>query len=251
MSHIVICYANADGDDVAQQLAAVLESASWPCWMAPRDVLPGQPHPGQIVNAIRNSRGLVLLLTSGANRSEAVLQDVELACNYRKVIATLMVRGAVPSNALSVFLNAQHRLPWTGARAAAVELREVFSPTGTLPAAGARGTQDDRRTTETAGAGLHVAIADQARDLMHSGFSKGRQGDSQGEVTDYTNAIELAGAPAEQVATTLIYRAVTRWQRGDKGGAIADYTAVTALSGAPPGLVAEARKRLKSIVSLP
>jgi hypothetical protein len=152
-----------------------------------------------------------------------------------------MVRGEEPSNALRFFLNAERRLAWTEARAAAAELGEIFSPTEALPAAAAR------RTTETAGAGLHVAIADQARDLIHSGFRKGQQGDSCGAIADYTVAIELPGAPADQVATTLIYRAVTRSQRGDKAGAIADYTAVIALSGAPPGLVAEARKRLESI----
>jgi hypothetical protein len=129
MSRIFISYANADGGDAAGQLADVLESASRPCWIAPRDVLPGVPYPGQIVRAIRESRGLVLLLTPGANQSQAVLQEVELAHNEHKIIVALMVRSTEPCDDLRFFLSVRHRLVWTEARAAAAALGAVFAAT--------------------------------------------------------------------------------------------------------------------------
>jgi hypothetical protein len=129
MSHIFISYANADGSDVAHPLAAALEATSRPCWIAPRDVLPGMPYSGQIVRAIRDCGGLVLLLTPGANLSAAVLAEVELAHNERKVIAALMVRGTEPSDDLRFFLSSRHRIAWSDASAVAAALGKVFTAT--------------------------------------------------------------------------------------------------------------------------
>jgi formylglycine-generating enzyme required for sulfatase activity len=126
MSYIFISYANSDGSTEAHALAATLEAASRRCWIAPRDVQVGPPYSGQIVRAIEESHGLVLLLTPGANLSPAVLAEVELAQTERKLIATLMVRGTEPSADLRFFLSARRRVPWNGAAGAVAALAKLF-----------------------------------------------------------------------------------------------------------------------------
>ena len=66
------------------------------------------------------------------------------------------------------------------------------------------------------------------------------QGDSEGETADYTAAIELEGAPPDQVAKALYNRGVCRRTQGDSEGEIANYTAAIELDGAPPDQMARA-----------
>jgi hypothetical protein len=49
---------------------------------------------------------------------------------------------------------------------------------------------------------------------------KGNPDDRLSAIADYTAAIELPGAPAEQVVKALVNRGVTKAQQGDKRGAI-------------------------------
>jgi len=70
MAHLFISHSTRDGGPIAQQLSAALEAAGHRCWIAPRDVRPGVPYPGQIVGAIESCAGLVLLVTPAANERE-------------------------------------------------------------------------------------------------------------------------------------------------------------------------------------
>lgn len=73
------------------------------------------------------------------------------------------------------------------------------------------------------------------RATLHSSL-----GDREKEIADYTAVIDLADAPAEQVAKTLMIRAQTYNEAGDTKLAIADYTAVLGLPDAPVEYVARA-----------
>jgi hypothetical protein len=151
MSHIFISHSTKDGADLARQLVAVLEAAGSRCWVAPRDVTVGPTYPGQIVSAIRASRGLVLLLTPVANQSQDVLQEVTLAHNERKIIAVLTVGATQPSDDLSYFLGARHRTAWIDAKASAVALGKVFAAEGepaAQPSKGSDAAQERRADTQ-------------------------------------------------------------------------------------------------------
>jgi len=60
--------------------------------------------PSWCPSAIRESRGMVLLLTPAANVSLDVLQEVQRAHDERKRIVALVVRSTEPSDDLSFFL---------------------------------------------------------------------------------------------------------------------------------------------------
>jgi tetratricopeptide (TPR) repeat protein len=83
-------------------------------------------------------------------------------------------------------------------------------------------------------------VESRARSLVLRGASKAMLGDTPGAMADYTAAIELPGAPPDQVAQALNNRGVSKGMQGDTQGAMADYTAAIQLPGATPGLVVSA-----------
>jgi ribosomal protein L7/L12 len=132
MTHLFISHSTRDGGLIAQQLSAALEAAGHRCWIAPRDVKPGVPYPGQIVTAIEGSAGLVLVVTPAANESPDVLQEIQLASTARKTIAPVIVSGCTPGPDLRYFLGVRHQIPWSDARGTTAELMRSF-PAAALP----------------------------------------------------------------------------------------------------------------------
>ena len=108
-------------------------------------------------------------------------------------------------------------------------------------AKGRRGDYDGAIADYTAAIELPSAQADDvARALIMRGITKGKYGDYDGAFTDCTAAIELPDAQAEQVANAHVCRGVMKGKRGDNDGAIADYTAAIELPGAQANDVARA-----------
>jgi FimV-like protein len=126
MAHIFISYSTKDGGEKAGLLVAALETAALTCWIAPRNMKPGTPYPGQVVRAVRESRALVLLLTPAANESPDILGEVNNAQNERKLIVPVIVHGTRPSDELIYFLAARQQLVWTEAKTVATALEKVF-----------------------------------------------------------------------------------------------------------------------------
>lgn len=126
MATLFVSHSSRDGAAIAQPLAAALEAAGHRCWIAPRDVKPGTPYPGQIVAAIRNCDGLVLIVTPAANDSPDVLQEVQLAGQHRKTVAPVIVNGATPSDDLHYYLGVRHQIPWSDAQKTTAELLRAF-----------------------------------------------------------------------------------------------------------------------------
>src|ERR1700727_1893137 len=78
MKSIFISYASQDVA-LANKVCAALEAAGLPCWIAPRDVRPGEAYAAAIVEAINACRLLLLVLTRNAIDSRHVLREVERA----------------------------------------------------------------------------------------------------------------------------------------------------------------------------
>ncbi len=126
MTHLFISHSSRDGAAIAQPLAAALESAGHRCWIAPRDVKPGVAYPGQIVGAIRDCAGLILVLTPAANESQDVLQEVQRASKHRRVIAPVVVDDTTPTDDLDYYLAVRHQIRWSDAGQTALELLRTF-----------------------------------------------------------------------------------------------------------------------------
>jgi hypothetical protein len=80
---VFISYASADAA-IAEQACAALEAAGMPCWIAPRDVRPGDPYAAAIVEAINDCRLMVIVLSKNAIDSPHVLREVERASSKKR-----------------------------------------------------------------------------------------------------------------------------------------------------------------------
>jgi len=75
MTHDVFISHSIDDADVADALCAALEGRGFPCWIAPRDVAPGEDR-GE---AIGGGRALVLILSERSAGAPSVLREAALA----------------------------------------------------------------------------------------------------------------------------------------------------------------------------
>jgi TolB-like protein/Flp pilus assembly protein TadD len=102
-SDVFISYASQD-KVVADGVCEALEQVGFVCWIAPRDVSPGEFYADAIVRALNAARILVLVLTKDAVASPHVLREVERTSSKRHPI--------LPA-AFEYFLSASHWLDAT------------------------------------------------------------------------------------------------------------------------------------------
>ncbi len=112
MAHgVFICYAKEDRDR-AQEICDSLEARGIQCWIAPRDVPPGAPYARAIIDAIRESRVLVLVFSCSANDSEHVLREVESAADNNIPIIPFQIEDVLPSEEMTYYIK---RVQWLDA----------------------------------------------------------------------------------------------------------------------------------------
>jgi TIR domain len=81
-SDVFISYASPDSS-IAEAVCGALERAGINCWIAPRNVVPGEFYADAIVRAIDRARVIVLVLSTNAAGSPHVLREVERASSKR------------------------------------------------------------------------------------------------------------------------------------------------------------------------
>ncbi|MGA2190705.1 MAG: TIR domain-containing protein [Steroidobacteraceae bacterium] len=116
-SDVFISYASQDAP-VADSVVAALERQGVQCWIAPRDMRPGEFYADAIVRAINKATILVLLLTENAVCSPHVLREVERASAKRHPIVSLRIGAVTLPPAFEYFLSASH---WLDARSSGVD----------------------------------------------------------------------------------------------------------------------------------
>jgi TolB-like protein len=101
---VFISYASQDAA-VANSVVEGLESQGIRCWIAPRDVTPGELYAGVIVRAIDAAKVTVLILSQHSAASPHVVREVERAASKRHPVISLRIdRAALPAD-LEYFLN--------------------------------------------------------------------------------------------------------------------------------------------------
>jgi uncharacterized membrane protein YeaQ/YmgE (transglycosylase-associated protein family) len=98
---IFISHASKD-DKVAKVICTALENRGHKCWIASRDVGPGQNYMNAIVHAIRAAKVMVLVFTDNANRSDEILKELALASKYKVNVIPARVDDVVPSEAFEL-----------------------------------------------------------------------------------------------------------------------------------------------------
>jgi TolB-like protein/Tfp pilus assembly protein PilF len=166
---VFISYASYDAI-MAQKVCAALEAAGFPCWIAPRNVLPGTNYADGIVHAIDESSILVLILSAQAVASAHVGREIERAVSKRHPVVALRIDAAPLTAAFEYFLNQSQWIEGGGSDAAIAQLVSAVgqhltpgsaaSPTnGTLASAVRRKAAARRRTWVIAAIVVAVALA--------------------------------------------------------------------------------------------
>jgi TIR domain len=154
---VFISYSSND-KVTADAVCATLESRGIRCWIAPRDVLPGEEYASALVHALRDSQLMVLIFSSGANKSQQVLREVERAVSKGIPIVPLRIENIAPSAAMEYYISSRH---WLDALTAPLEGHLVqLGETVQLLLSRAPGAQAAAPPTEAvkpvpAGAGRH------------------------------------------------------------------------------------------------
>ena len=129
---------------IANAMCHHLEQRGLRCWIAPRDVRPGEDYAAEIIDAIMASRALVVVFSANANASKHVKSEVERAVSHGIVVIPFRTEDVQPSKTLELFLGAKH---WLDAMSAPMEThfekladhllfltqQNVSGPTGTAP----------------------------------------------------------------------------------------------------------------------
>lgn len=135
MAHDVFVSYSSHNKVAAHAVCAKLEANDVRCWIAPRDVTPGLEYGECIMDAIEQSRIMVLVLSADANKSPQVRKEVERAVNRNVVILPLRIEDVLPAGALEFFIGNVH---WLDALTPPLEAH-LQRLTGTVKAMLARG----------------------------------------------------------------------------------------------------------------
>ena len=83
-------------------MCAYLQAARIECWIAPRDVGLGEDYAEAIIEAIQNAKVMLLVLSTGANQSRHVKNEIERAVSKGKIILPVRIEEVLPQGALEL-----------------------------------------------------------------------------------------------------------------------------------------------------
>src|SRR5688572_28634961 len=110
MTHDVFISHSSKDRAAAEAALAALERAGHRCWIAPRDIVPGQEYGEAIVDGIRASRLFLLVLSASSVDSPQVRRETERAANADIPIIPFRIEDVQPSKSLEYFISSAHWL---------------------------------------------------------------------------------------------------------------------------------------------
>ena len=102
----------ASDQGVAEQVCRRLESEGIDCWIAPRDILPGDSWLEAIIDGVSRCQILVLVFSGNTHRSQWVRDEITLALNRNIKIIPFRIENVSPQGALRIL---QVRCQWIDA----------------------------------------------------------------------------------------------------------------------------------------
>lgn len=104
MRPVFISYATTDRKE-ALAVCQAIERRGTPCWIACRDVQPGENYQEAIVGALRTARALVLVFSEAANNSDEIKKELSLVSRYKLPLIALRIEDVEPSDAFAYELS--------------------------------------------------------------------------------------------------------------------------------------------------
>ncbi len=154
---VFVSYSHHDKPE-GDAVCATLEANGIRCWIAPRDVIPGQEWGAAIVDAIQSSRVMVLVFSSHANTSPQIRREVQLAVDAETVLIPFRIEDVAPTQSLKYFLGMPH---WLDALTPPLEAhleRLAAAVTSFLAVSGPVGSSAGSATTPQSGLGTDTDL---------------------------------------------------------------------------------------------
>jgi MoxR-like ATPase len=98
---------------IALAIASHLEEAGISVWLAPRDLAPARSFPQQLVTAIKNSRLMLLIVSTASNTSTHVVNELNVAAEVGLSILPLLTDYSDVSDSVRYYIGTAH---WQDAR---------------------------------------------------------------------------------------------------------------------------------------
>src|SRR4051812_21847384 len=85
----------------AETICKAVEQRGFSCWIATRNIAPGENFQEAITRAIRTAKVMILVFSAHANNSLEVKKEIALAGRYNVIVVPVRVEDVVPNDALS------------------------------------------------------------------------------------------------------------------------------------------------------
>ena len=109
MHDVFISYSHKN-KTIADAICARLESEKIRCWYAPRDIAPGSDWAASIIDAIKQSKIMVLVFSDYSNASSQVLREVSSAVSSGIPLVPFKMTDSPPSDGMQYYLATVHWL---------------------------------------------------------------------------------------------------------------------------------------------
>lgn len=86
---------------IASTLCSALESRGFSCWIAARDIQPGENFQIAIVRALRRAKIMLLVFTANSNNSEEMAKELALASQQKMMVIPLRIEDVTPNEAFA------------------------------------------------------------------------------------------------------------------------------------------------------
>lgn len=110
MNHDVFVSYSSKDKGVAEAVCRSLEEEGVRCWIAPRDIRPGEEYADAIIEALNSSRVFLVILSEESNASPQVRREVERAVSKDLQILTFRIDNTLLSKAMEYYLSNRHWL---------------------------------------------------------------------------------------------------------------------------------------------
>jgi hypothetical protein len=110
MAHDVFISHSSKDKAMADAICAGLEARGIRCWIAPRDIAPGQNYAGQLYKAIEACKVFLVVLTGNSLLSTHILKEVELAVQSGNAILPFRLQDIPLTDDLKYYLGNVHWL---------------------------------------------------------------------------------------------------------------------------------------------
>ena len=110
MAHDVFISYSSHDKMVADAICSKLENNKIRCWIAPRDIVPGDTFGKSIIEAMNGCNIVIIVFSSHSNSSNHVLNEIERAVSKGKIIIPFRIENITPSDDMELFLGRRHWL---------------------------------------------------------------------------------------------------------------------------------------------